>query len=432
MADNERSRPPGQSVDDMNLEFFAEAVAGAHDAIIITDAMLDPPGPHILYVNRAFEELSGYAAGEIIGRSPRVLQGEGSCRNTLRELRQRLEAGRTFDGSIINYHKDGSAYCVELRVAPITDGRGRTTHYVSQQRDITSQVASQAERERLLGALEEIPDEVTITDSGGRITYVNRAYRERTGLSEEQVKGSLPRVLRTETADLKNDPGVWDALNAGETVVRTVRKQNQHGHWLDIEQRVAPVAAPDGGTTQLVIIGRDISDRVAAEEALTRLATTDRLTGLNNRLRFEELLDVELERCRRGGAPFSLALFDIDDFKPINDEHGHETGDEVLRAIGRLLADNTRASDTVGRWGGEEFTLLLPDTPHAVARQAAQKLVELTATHAFALPRGITLSCGVTEVADNDSIKALLPRADRALYRAKENGKNQVEVELVR
>ena len=432
MADNQRIEPPGRSVNDMDLALFAEAVAGAHDTIIITDAVLDPPGPHILYVNRAFEALSGYSAGEITGQSPRVLQGESSCRQTLQELRRQLEAEETFEGSIVNYHRDGSPYHVELRVAPIINQRGETTHYVSQQRDITDQVQSQAERERLLGALEEIPDEVIITDASGLITYVNRAYRERTGLSEEQVRGSLPRVLQADSGVVRDDAGVWEALMAGEAVVHTVRKQDYRGNWLDIEQRFAPVAGVTGGTAQFVITGRDVSDRVAAEEALTRLATTDRLTDLNNRLRFEELLDAELERVHRGGPPFSLALMDIDDFKQINDAHGHEAGDDVLRQLGQLLSHSTRAGDTVGRWGGEEFTLLMPDTLAADARSGALKLSRLVATHSFALPRGITLSCGITEVADNDSIRALMRRADRALYRAKENGKNQVDVELVR
>ena len=269
-----------------------------------------------------------------------------------------------------------------------------------------------------------------ITDTGGHITYVNRAYRERTGLSEEQLRGSRPRILRTEPDRPRGGSSVWETLKAGDTAVRTDRKQDRQGRWLDIEQRVAPVAAGGGETARFVIIGRGISERVQAEEALTELATTDRLTGLNNRLRFEELLGAELERFHRHGHTFSLALFDIDDFKLINDNHGHETGDNVLRELGELLANHTRSEDVVGRWGGEEFTLLLPDTSHAAARQAAQKLAELAASHAFTSSHGITLSCGVTDVASNDSIKALLRRADRALYRAKENGKNQVDVEL--
>ncbi|QIT54308.1 GGDEF domain-containing protein [Aquisalimonas sp. 2447] len=104
----------------------------------------------------------------------------------------------------------------------------------------------------------------------------------------------------------------------------------------------------------------------------------------------------------------------------------------MLRQLGQLLSHSSRAGDTVGRWGGEEFTLLMPDTLAADARSGALALSRLVATHSFALPRGITLSCGITEVADNDSIRALMRRADRALYRAKENGKNQVDVELVR
>ncbi|MDT7525634.1 sensor domain-containing diguanylate cyclase [Pseudidiomarina sp. GXY010] len=160
---------------------------------------------------------------------------------------------------------------------------------------------------------------------------------------------------------------------------------------------------------------------------LERLATTDSLTQLANRRTFEQQLELELEKVKRGYASAALLVMDIDHFKSINDNFGHAEGDVVLRRMGQVLAEQTRAIDTVARIGGEEFALIVSGASLAEAEQAAQRIRELVEQTGWAHGQ-VTMSIGVTSMLVEDDLVAVLQRADRALYEAKHKGRNRVEV----
>ncbi len=169
-------------------------------------------------------------------------------------------------------------------------------------------------------------------------------------------------------------------------------------------------------------------------DALHYQATHDSLTGLLNRTAIIERANLELERSMRSGEPLSLALLDIDFFKQVNDTYGHLIGNEVLTMVGQLINCIVRPYDGVGRWGGEEFLLVLPDTGLEVATRIAERVRMQVSTHSLELPSGlhlpITVSIGVssTEIEPTNLmlLDTLFQRADTALYRAKQNGRNQV------
>lgn len=160
---------------------------------------------------------------------------------------------------------------------------------------------------------------------------------------------------------------------------------------------------------------------------MQRLAITDMLTGLYNRMRTDETLNAEIERQKRYPAPLSLILMDIDHFKTVNDGHGHNKGDEVLIEVSRLLSQRVRRTDCLGRWGGEEFLLICPNTPLESARQLADELRRAVAYQNFGIEVDITLSLGVAQYAAGDSRESLLERADTAMYNAKQEGRNRVK-----
>ena len=164
---------------------------------------------------------------------------------------------------------------------------------------------------------------------------------------------------------------------------------------------------------------------------LERLATTDGLTGLANRRRLFERLDQEVYRARRYGTALSVILLDIDHFKRVNDSWGHAAGDRVLREVAQETQQLLRKTDLAGRYGGEEFVLLLPETDLAEAMSLAHRLNRHIARTALALERGsslsVTVSAGVATLFPDESGEALIQRADRALYRAKEMGRDRVE-----
>jgi diguanylate cyclase (GGDEF)-like protein len=164
-----------------------------------------------------------------------------------------------------------------------------------------------------------------------------------------------------------------------------------------------------------------------AAERMKRLAETDDLTGLHNRRRATRLLESEMERSRRHMHPLSVIVFDIDDFKRVNDDFGHDAGDAVLADLSRLSEKTLRDGDEMARWGGEEFLVIAPETDRGSAQKLADRLRESIEEKKFGFGGGISASFGVSELRKHDSATTLVKRADTALYRAKTGGKNRVE-----
>ncbi len=161
-------------------------------------------------------------------------------------------------------------------------------------------------------------------------------------------------------------------------------------------------------------------------EQLQIKSQTDALTGLANRAELDRRFARALEQARRYNRPLSIVMLDIDHFKSINDEFGHQTGDRVLKEFADLMVSGLRGSDAVGRWGGEEFLLLCPETNGQQALAFAERLCEQSRTSMFSTGRGQTLSAGVAELGPVDTADSLLRRADAALYRAKHDGRDRV------
>ncbi len=157
-------------------------------------------------------------------------------------------------------------------------------------------------------------------------------------------------------------------------------------------------------------------------------AATDSLTGLLNRRALYQIFDAEMERSARYNKTFSVILFDVDKFKDINDVYGHFVGDHVLRGIADLIRRAIRQTDSLGRWGGEEFLLLLPETDIQSAKAFAERIKLLLCSAKFGKVENVTASFGVASYLPESSLEEILHRADRAMYQAKESGRNQVAV----
>ena len=216
-----------------------------------------------------------------------------------------------------------------------------------------------------------------------------------------------------------------------------------HGH---LEERELSFAHPDGSTSCALLSARamtvagddalllwlyDITRRKELERELLRHATIDHLTGVANRRRFLELAEQELLRSQRYGRTVCLLMLDIDHFKKINDAHGHQAGDVALRAVAEACRTALRTCDEIGRLGGEEFAVMLPETAMDHAEAAAERIRRAVAELELPLAGGgalaMTVSIGVTQAAPGElDVDQALARADAALYRAKESGRNRV------
>lgn len=160
---------------------------------------------------------------------------------------------------------------------------------------------------------------------------------------------------------------------------------------------------------------------------LDQLASTDKLTGAWNRRRFEETVETEMDRLRRYGQRLSLMILDVDHFKKINDQYGHPIGDQVLIDLSNTIRSSLRASDSLTRWGGEEFVILCPNTTAAIVSKLAERLRKKIATVSFKEVGTITVSFGVAECGPSETWEQWLHRADEALYLAKSGGRDQVK-----
>jgi len=183
-----------------------------------------------------------------------------------------------------------------------------------------------------------------------------------------------------------------------------------------------------GATLRKILYQRSIELK-AAYQRIEELAELDELTGSYNRRCIMRLLDTEMEKSRRASTPCAIALIDLDWFKRINDAHGHPVGDEVLRTFSITIFANIRPADCFGRYGGEEFLLLLPDTDGEAASRMLERLRSIVADldwSAFSLGMRVTISAGVVTLRDVDTADTILARADSALYSAKAQGRNRI------
>jgi len=286
-------------------------------------------------------------------------------------------------------------------------------------------------KQDLLRNIERIAVGMAITRLDGTVEYANRYLREMLGVRSGDPIEVLFAHLETRTEYGGRDD-LRRRLGASETGCEEVRIRSSSGKVVDTLYAVYPLHDDDGVVMHYVHLLQSLRDDQHLER-LSRLAFYDSLTGLTNRNLFNDRLDHALAVGRRNRSAFALLYIDIDHFKRVNDTFGHETGDELLREVAARLTRSVRASDTVTRWGGDEFVAILDGVAdQQLATRIASQLV--IACGAPYLVRGheyrITLSVGASFYPrDGHDAATLLERADRAMYEVKARGRNGCRIE---
>jgi diguanylate cyclase (GGDEF)-like protein/PAS domain S-box-containing protein len=263
---------------------------------------------------------------------------------------------------------------------------------------------------------------------------VNSRVCEMLGYTTHELMG-MTWVALTHPEDVDADVAQFNQIIAGAiesfTLVKRFIHKNRHIVWT--EMSVGCVRKPDGAVDYLVVMLQDITERKRLEVELERRATTDVLTGIANRRHFLEIAQRELQRAQRFHHAVSIALIDLDHFKQINDTYGHAVGDQALIALTRFCQTHTREIDLLARFGGDEFALLMPETNRERAHQVVERIRLTLTAQPIAIDRQpilLTLSAGIaTWASQEDNLDAVIARADQALYRAKQAGRNRVVAE---
>ena len=284
--------------------------------------------------------------------------------------------------------------------------------------------------------LKHSEDGVIFIDKNHNIVFFNKGAERIFGYAEEEVRNEGLDILIPERFHLQHDMMV-DEFGMGTPLVKHANERSRqiYGRRKDGSEFVCSVAVTKiGGKNDryYAAVVRDISENKRTEEELLRLAATDPLTGAFNRREFTAIAERESTRAHRYHHPVSILMLDLDHFKRLNDTYGHAAGDKALQRFTTLCCNALRNVDIFGRWGGEEFVALLPETDAEGAAVIAERLRKVVADNVLIYNDqkiSFTVSVGIAQYKEDETaIDAPLGRADKAVYDAKKAGRNQISV----
>jgi len=412
-----------------------QALSFDHAAIGM--AMLDLTGRWI-DVNSKFCQMLGFERDELLLRSYESLTFEADLTLSRRRMEQ-LESGHIETCALEKRYlrSDGDVIWVQVHASRVPATPEREAFVITQARDITLERKTREALAESEAALSLALDGADLGMWHWRLREGEFAFNERAqqllGYSEGEVGQSLEAVMalghpderaalqKAMSAHLKGHEPVFDRI-------LRLRKRDGDYLWLLARGRVVQKGL-DGRALKVSGTLMDVSKWKQLERRLVQLATTDELTGLSNRRSGVEALHQAFRSAERQGEPLSMLLLDVDHFKQINDQLGHDVGDQVLEALGAYLKASCRESDRAIRWGGEEFAVVLPETDQTGARAQAERLFEgLSPWVLDAVPAldRLTASLGLVTRRAKESPRTLMKRADALMYRAKQAGRNRI------
>ncbi len=415
-------------------KFLGMILDGISEAIV---AVADDG--QISFVNRTALKMFGYRKTDLLGKNIEILLPSKLRMQHLDHRRQYMIAplgrpmGQGFD--LFGKRKDGTSFpvkvgldCVDIKdetlvIAVVTE--------ISERKALEERLVKSEERWEfaLQGSAQGVWDWNVQT---GEVFYSGQ-WKAMLGFSDDELENKFaewearvhPDDLERGLADIKLHLDGITPVYVNEQ--RMLCKDGTY-KWILTRGKLMS-HTPQGDPLRMVGTNTDITDRKLAEEMLRKAAMNDTLTGLFNRRAFTEKFDYERERFSRTERPFALVMCDIDHFKNINDTYGHDCGDMVLKKIAELMQGSMRRHDTVGRWGGEEFVILLPETGLKGGSLLAEKVRQMIEAEKLSYQDktfAVTMSFGVAEFGERMELPELAAVADKRLYAAKEGGRNRV------
>lgn len=399
-------------------DFMSTTLHSLSEAIIVADH-----SGRITLMNKVAEEFTGLTLKAAYGQEYSKIVENYSLvknKNTPNPVKMVLESGRSifFPKFTELISKDGNRIFIEGSCSPIISGGDIPKGAVVSFRDITKEY----EQEKQINAFLEVNlDMLCVSDLDGNFHRVNKKFEDIIGYGTEELEGrSLLEFVHEsdKQATLEAIRNVSENRATSRFVNRYLTKVGAYRY---IEWHIQPSVGK-----YAYLSARDITENVMREEKLENLAVKDQLTGVYNRHFFDAIIDREMELSDQNHRPLSMILMDLDHFKKVNDTWGHPEGDEVLKQTARIIADTIRISDLLIRFGGEEFIILLPSTTIEGAENAAEKIRSMLENHIHPVCGKQTASFGVAEKLQGEAFSSWYHRLDKALYQAKQGGRNRV------
>jgi diguanylate cyclase (GGDEF)-like protein/PAS domain S-box-containing protein len=385
--------------------------------------------------NRKFDSVSdfftiqlGYTREEILGQDSHILyKDEEKYRSNGQIIYNALSVGKPCEVEYIAKRKDGSLLNLLVGFTPI---EGYPSEAIGVAVDISKQKMTELkltkafmENDHLLNIIDYY---VSFTKVGmdGIIKNISTNFCKQLGCLKEDVVGKNCNILKSGGTANSLYQKIWEAVESEKELMYEIKNRNfENGtNWYRVS--ISPDYDEFNKLSGYIAFYENIDDQMMFKSN----SETDKLTNLPNRGKIDDVLDKELLRANRYKQPFSVILIDIDHFKEVNDQFGHQTGDLILQEFARIVVKNIRITDFVGRWGGEEFLVICPNTNEKGAFSLAETLRKTIESNTFSLIQHKTASLGVAEYHEGSTLENLFKKADDALYAAKNTGRNRTSL----
>ncbi len=405
------------------VSFLTTAIQQSSVSVVITDL-----SGNIEYVNSHFEQTTGYTLEEVIGKNPRLLKSGMTADESYSRLWGAITQGEIWQGELINKSKHDLLYQAKINIAPVTNDDGERSHYIAVIEDITQQIKDERQLRLAAAVFNNSTEAIVVTDKENRIQTVNEAFEKITGYDRSSAIGKTPAILQSGQHDNQFYQNMYYALETqgrweGEIINRR-RNGELYPEWLTIFTLLDSNDQLDGYAGMFL----DITKRKEAEAYILKQANFDSLTGLANRNLFNERLSHALDHASRTDEQIAILFIDLDRFKHVNDTLGHSAGDLLLQAVSKRLLKLVRKSDTVARFGGDEFALIMQNLTGIQSLESIVAEILNNLSKPYLVKHReffISASIGITLYPDDgNEPEILLRNADSAMYRAKAKGRN--------
>jgi diguanylate cyclase (GGDEF)-like protein/PAS domain S-box-containing protein len=387
--------------------------------------MVANPDTSIRFVNHAFEEVTGYTSEELIGKNaPYPFWTEDSRERAMSSLQEVVKTGGISKIEIDCQKKTGELLWIEVS----TTYRGKPPFILASWADISERKRTEAELKLRAKMLNEATDSIIVHDLNGNIIYANEAaFKIRGYTYEELMKLKIHQLITPRQRWIFTEQ-LPTLLSEGRLAFEA-DNICKDGSVIPMEIRSRIIKSD--GVKLIISVARDIAERRKTEDELVHIATHDPLTGLPNRSLLNDRIGVVLTQASRNTKKFAVMMLDLDRFKYVNDQLGHVVGDKLLQTVAKLLTETLRKGDTIARFGGDEFLVLLPEVLSIEnAASIASKILKAFSKPLFIDQNkiNITTSIGIAVYPDDgNDADTLVRKADQSMYRAKEKGRDTFE-----